>query len=348
MDTPQQNEQLNAGGPPSDAILMQMLYGPLMQQCVCVATKLKIADMVAETPKTVTELAKLTQTNEDALYRILRMLASTGIFVESKNREFGLTLLASLLRSDVPNSMYNFAIMMGEEWLWKNWGELMHCVKTGETAHEKVHGIDSFKFFAENKEAGHVFNNAMTNLSELVVPAVVEAYDFSSFDKLVDIAGGYGFTLAEILKANQQLKGVLFELPYLIDNAKEFLEKEGVINRVELVTGDFFQSVPAGADAYIMKHIIHDWNDELCIKILQNVGAVMNKKGKILIVEMVVPEINVPSPAKMLDLQMLVMEGGKERTKEEFESLLKTAGFNLTNIHLTKSPFCIIEGELIQ
>jgi hypothetical protein len=347
MDTTQNNQPLNAAGPPPEAILMQMLFGPLMQQSICVATKLKIADMVAKSPKTVTELANQTKVQEDALYRVLRMLASAGIFIENRNREFGLTPMASLLRSDVPNSLYNFAIMMGEDWLWQNWGELMHCVKTGETAHKKVHGIDSFKFFAENKEAGNVFNNAMTNFSESVVPAVVEAYDFSGFDKLVDIAGGYGFTLAGILKANQQLKGILFDLSYVIKDAKEFMGKEDVINRVELVAGDFFQSVPAGADAYIMKHIIHDWNDELCVKILQNIGSVMNKKGKVLIVEMVVPEINLPSPAKMLDLQMLVMEGGKERTKEEFQSLLKTAGFNLTNIHPTKSPCSIIEGELI-
>lgn len=343
----QESKSVNAGSPPPDAIMMQMLFSPLLQQSICVAAKLKIADMVAERPKNIAELAAQSQTNEDALYRILRMLASVGIFIESNNRGFGLTPMASLLRSDIPNSMYNFTIMMGEDWLWKNWGELMHCVKTGETSQKKVHGIDSFKFFEENKEAGNVFNSAMTNLSESVVPAVVGAYDFSGFTKLVDIAGGHGFTLAGILKANQQLKGVLFDLPYVVNDAKEFLEKEGVTNRVELVAGDFFESVPAGADAYIMKHIIHDWNDELCVKILQNIGSVMNKKGKVLVVEMVVPEINVPSPAKMLDLQMLVMEGGKERTKEEFQNLFRTAGFNLTNILPTKSPFSIVEGELI-
>jgi hypothetical protein len=348
MQTSDNNAKtVGAGGPPPAVTLMQMFLAPLLQRSICVVARLKIADMLASGSKPVSALAKQTQTNEDALYRVLRLLATAGIFSEKENQEFSLTPLASLLRSDLPDSLYHYAIMMGEDWLWEDWGQLMYCVKTGSTAQEKVHGMDSFQFFAKNKEAGIVFNNAMTNLSQSDVTSIVASYDFSAFHKLVDIAGGHGLALAKVLKANPKLHAVLYELPYVIEGAKEFLEKQGLINQVELLSGDFFESVPAGADAYMMKHIIHDWNDERCIQLLRNIGSAMDKNGKVLIIEMVVPGINIPGPAKMLDLQMLVMEGGKERTKEQFETLLNSAGFSLTNIIPTGSPFSIIEGQLI-
>ena len=339
------NQPGNAVVPPPDAILMQMLFGALMQQCICVAAKLGIAELLAEKPKTATELASETKTHEPSLYRVLRTLAGAGIFAETADRKFELTPIAALLRSDEPNSMRDFAIMFGEGWMWRAWGELMHSVKTGGVAHVKVQGMGSFEFFEQNKEAGEIFNRAMTSNTLRGVPPIVEAYDFSGVGKLVDIAGGHGLLLAGILKANPQVQGILFDLSYVIEGAGELLEKEGVSDRVELATGDFFQSVPAGADAYMMKHIIHDWDDEHSIKILQNIGAAMNENGKVLIIEMVVPEGNDPSPAKMLDIQMLVMETGKERTEEEYRRLLDASGFRLTRIIPTKSPYSVIEGE---
>jgi hypothetical protein len=301
--------------------------------------------LLAEKPQTATELAAKTKTHAPSLYRVLRTLASAGIFTENAGQKFQLTPLAALLRSDVPNSMHDFAIMMGEEWLWAAWGELMYSVKTGGVAHDKVQGMGSFEFFTKNKEAGKVFNRAMNNLSLTVTPAIVEAYDFSGVGKLVDIAGGHGILLAGILKANPQVQGILFDLPTVIEGAGELLEREGVSNRVKLVSGDFFHSVPAGANVYMMKHIIHDWDDERSIKILQNIRSAMNENGKVLILEIVVPEGNEPSPSKALDLMMLVMEGGKERTKDEYRTLLAAAGFKLTRIIPTKSPFSVIEGE---
>ncbi len=336
-----------ADAPPLDAILMQMLFGALMQKSICVAVRLGIADLLAEGSQTVIELATKTNTHAPSLYRVLRTLASAGIFAENGNRKFALTPLAGLLRSDAPNSMHDFTIMMGEDWLWQAWGELMYSVKTGGIAHDKIQGMGSFEFFTKNKEAGKVFHLAMTNLSLSVVAPIVESYDFSGIGKVVDIAGGHGLLLSRVLRANPQVQGILFDLRSVIDSAGELLEKEGVTSRVECVSGDFFQSVPAGADAYMMKHIIHDWDDDQSSKILRNIHSAMNERGKVLIIEMVVPDGNEPSPSKMLDLMMLVMEGGKERTKDEYKRLLETSGFRLARIVPTKSPYSLIEGERV-
>ena len=331
--------------PPPDAILMQMLFGAQMQRSICVAAKLGIADLLAARPQTADELAAKTGAHAPSLYRLLRTLASIGVFAETADRKFELTPVAALLRSDAPNSMRDFVILMGEDWIWQAWGELLHSIQTGGVAHEKVQGMSSFEFYERNEEAGKVFNRAMTNFTLAVIPAIVEAYDFSGVGKLVDIAGGHGLLLAGILKAHPQTQGILFDLPFVIEGAVGLLEKEGVRDRVELASGDFFQSVPAGGDAYMMKHIIHDWDDESSIKILRSIHSAMNENGKVLIIEMVVPEGNEPHPAKALDILMLVIEGGKERTKDEYRKLLEASGFKLTRVIPTKSPYSVIEGE---
>ena len=315
-----------------------------MQQSICVAARLGISDLLAEKPQTAAELAARTDSHESSLYRVLRFLASAGIFAENAEQAFSLTPMSELLRSDAPNSMRDIAIMLNEDWIWKAFGELGHSVKTGETAHYKVQGMGSFEYFEQNAEAGKVFNRAMTTMSKAVVPAIVGAYDFSGFGKLVDIAGGHGYLLSGILNANPDLKGVLFDLPYVIENAGVLLGEEGVVDRTERVSGVFFKSVPSGADAYLMKHIIHDWDDEKSIALLRNIHQAMNDDGKVLIVEMVVPETSEPSPAKVLDICMMVMEGGKERTEKEYRELLAAAGFHLTRVVPTQSPFSIVEA----
>jgi hypothetical protein len=343
----QNNQPSNANVPPPEAILPQMILGGLMQKSIYVAAKLGIADLIAKKPQTAEELAAENGTHAPSLYRVLRFLAMAGVFAENAERKFELTPIAELLRSDTPNSMRDYAIMMGEDWIWQAYGELMHSVKTGGIAHDKVQGMSSFEYYAQNEEKGEIFNRAMTNLSLLTAPAIVEAYDFSGINKLVDVAGGHGLLLAAILKANPHLQGVLFDLPFVIENAGELLESEGVAARTEKVSGDFFESVPAGADAYLMKHIIHDWDDQSSIKILQNIHRAMNDDGKVLIVEMVVAEGNEPSPAKGLDLVMLTIEGGKERTEAEYIKLLEASGFRLTKIIPTKSPMSVIEAERV-
>jgi len=340
----QTSQPINAGGTPPDAIMMQLLFAPIMQQCITIATKLKIADLVAEHPQAIGDIAAKTNTNADALYRMMRLLSSAGIFIKKDNK-FELTPLAALLRSDVPDSLYSFALLMGEDWIWRNWGELMYSIETGKIAHDKVHGMSSFEFFTSNTKAGTVFNNAMTNLSKGVVIPIVEAYNFSGVDKVADIAGGHGMLLAGILKANPKASGILFDLPSVIDGAIPLLKEEGILERVELVPGDFFQSIPKGADIFLMKHIIHDWDDNSSIKILKNIRSAMNDGGKVLIIEMVVPEGNEPSPSKIMDILMMIMEGGKERTEEEYRTLLKAADLKLTRIIPTKSPYSLVEAE---
>ncbi len=332
--------------PPPDTILMRMLIGGTIQQCISVVARLGIADLLAKKPQTATALATATKTNEDALYRVLRMLASIGIFSENSRKEFAHTELSTLLRTDAPNSLHGYAVMMSEYWHWQNWGQLMYSVRTGKTAQEKVHGMGSFEYFKQNPEAAEIFNRAMTSLSKSDVSPIVNAYDFSSAKKIVDIAGGQGFLLAGVLKANPKAEGILFDLPYTIEQARPVLEKEGVAGRVELLSGDFFESIPAGADYYMMKHIIHDWDDERCVKILENIRNSMAKNGKLLILEMVIPDGNEPSPSKFLDLQMLVTTGGRERTKEEFQKLLESAGFKLSRIVSTLSPMNVIEATM--
>ncbi|HXG84551.1 MAG TPA: methyltransferase [Pyrinomonadaceae bacterium] len=338
-----ENETLMPQLPP-EAVLPQMILGGLMQKGIWVAAKLGIADLLAEKPRTAEEIAAATDAHAPSLYRVLRLLASAGVFAENSERKFELTPIAELLRGDAPNSMRDYAVMMGEDWIWQAYGELMYSVKTGGIAHDKVQGMSSFEFYAQNEEVGEIFNRAMTNLSLLSAPAIVEAYDFSGIGKLVDIAGGHGLLLAAILKANPHLQGVLFDLPFVIESAGELLETEGVAARTEKVSGDFFESVPAGADAYLMKHIIHDWDDEQSIKILQNIHRAMNDDGKVLIVEMVVPEGNEPSPAKGLDLVMLTIEGGKERAAEEYRELIAAADLSLSRIIPTRSPYSIVEA----
>ena len=328
---------------PPEAFLTQLAFGALLSQALYVAAKLGIADLLAEKPKTVAELAATTNTHEGALYRVLRSLAGVGVFTETEERTFALTPYAEALRSDGPGSVRNGVIFMGEEWHWKVWGKMIYSVETGKPAWGEAHGAEVFDYFPKNPEQAEIFNRAMTDMSVGTAPVVVEAYDFSGVDTIADIAGGHGYLLARILNANPNLKGILFDMPQVIAGAPAMLEKEGVQARVEAVAGDFFESVPT-ADAYIMKHIIHDWDDARSIKILNSIRTAMKDNGKLLIVETVVPEGNQPHYSKLLDLEMLTSPGGAERTADEYRQLLAQAGFELTRIIPTKSPFSIIEA----
>jgi ubiquinone/menaquinone biosynthesis C-methylase UbiE len=274
----------------------------------------------------------------------MRALAGCGVFAETGARVFELTPTAELLRTDVEGSLRDLAVFMGADWHWKVWGDAPYGARTGKAAWEHVHGKEVFPYFAENAEAARVFDNAMTSLSKTVSKAVVEAYDFSSVRKLADIAGGHGSLLAAILRANPHLKGLLFDMPQVIAGARARVEAEGVGHAVELASGDFFESVPEGADAYMMKHIIHDWDDARALSILKNCHRAMPPDGKLLLVEMVVPGGNEPHFAKILDLEMMLSPGGLERTEAEFRELLAAAGFELKRIVPTASPMSVIEA----
>lgn len=335
----------DASPPPPEAVLTQMLLAPLVTQALRVVAELSIADLLTKRPRSIDELAAETGAHAPALYRFMRALASCGVFVETGDgRVFELTPLAEFLRADVEGSMRDLAIFMGADWHWQVWGDAVYSAQTGKVAWEHVHGKEVFPYFAEHAGAARVFDNAMTSLSKMVAKAVVAAYDFSSIVKLADIAGGHGSLLAAILRANSHLRGLLFDVPQVIAGAQSHLEAEGVSGRCELASGDFFASVPGGADAYLMKHIIHDWDDARALAILRNCHRAMPETGKLLLVEMVVPPGNEPHFAKIQDLEMMLSPGGLERTAGEFRQLFAAAGFELTRIIPTASPMSVIEG----
>jgi hypothetical protein len=300
--------------------------------------------LLKDSPKSCDELATATGTHAPSLYRVLRALASLGVFAETELNHFTLTPLAACLQSDVPDSFRAFVILLGEEH-YRVWGDLLHGVQTGGRPFEHIYGMNLFEYLAQNPESAKIFDESMTNFSVFDSAAIAASYDFSFIQTLVDVAGGQGLLIASILKSNPTLKGVLFDQPYVIERAKRLLEAEGVLERCHLAAGNFFESVPEGGDAYILKHIIHDWDDERAIAILKQCHKVMPDNGKLLVAEQVIPPGNEPFMGKLLDLNMLVMTpGGRERTEAEYRALFEKAGFKLTRIVPTQDEMSIIEG----
>ncbi len=335
--------ETQAETPPQIAML-QMISGFWISRALYIVAKLGIADHLAGGPKSAEEIAAGTDTHAGAIYRIMRALSSVGVFTQDADRRFGLTPLGSTLRTDAPGSLRAFAtVELGEEH-FPAWGELMYSVKTGEIAFDKTFGMPIWEFYAQNPENGRTFDDAMTSMTLATEEAILANYDASGISKLVDIAGGHGSLLAALLKANPGMKGVLFDLPDVTDGAKKRMEAKGLSDRCEVVAGNFFEAVPEGADAYMLKWIIHDWNDERSIAILKNIRRAIAEGGRLLLVEAVLPTGSEPHFGKFIDLNMLVMTGGRERTEEEYRALLEKAGFRLTKIIPTESPMSIIEG----
>ena len=328
---------------PPSAVLMQIANGTMVTQALGVVAKLGIADLIGDSDRDVDELASASSSESASLYRILRSLASVGVFTETSRAKFAHTPVSSLLRSDIEGSMRGMAIFMAEPWHYNVWGNMLHSAKTGGTAWKATYGVEVFEWFQKHPAESEIFNKAMTDMSASVAPALVAAYDFSGISVLADIAGGHGFLLSQILKANPAMKGILFDMDHVIAGSGEMLAKYGVADRVDAVSGDFFREVPA-ADAYIMKHIIHDWDDQRSIAIMKNIHTAMTGDGKLLLLEMVVPEGNEPHPSKILDLAMLALPGGLERTEAEYAALFEKAGFRLNRVIPTMSPFSVIEA----
>ncbi len=332
---------------PPQAILMQILFGYAPARAIGIAAELRIADHLADGSKTAEELALKTNNHARSLYRLLRACASVGIFSEDADKRFSLSPMAEFLRSDNPESLRAFAEMLANAEQFQTWSALDFSVQTGTPAFDKVHGMPTFEYYATHPKSGQIFNDAMTSVSLGTSMAVTQAYDFSGITKLVDIGGGHGFLLASVLGKYSTMKGILYDTAPIVEEAKELLEKHGIANRCETVGGNFFESVPSGGDAYMMKHIIHDWNDEECITILKHCRKGITEGGKLLVIEMVVPEGNEPSLSKLLDLQMLAVLPGCERTEAEYNRLFNEAGFTLTKIVSTMSPYSVIEGVAI-
>ena len=283
-------------------------------------------------------------TNADALYRLLRALTSMGIFAEGESRQFSLTPLAEPLQSDVPGSKRALALMSGDE-QFRSWAEIEYSIRTGDIAFEKVFGKPIFDYLGDNPEKARIFDAAMVGIHGRESNAVLDAYDFSDMDVVADIGGGNGSKLTMVLEKHTNIKGILFDLPHVVDRAKEQLERAGLLDRCDVEGGNFFESVPGGADAYLMRHIIHDWDDDKSLTILRNCHVAMSSTSKLLIVESVIPPGNEPFGGKLLDLVMLLIPGGKERTEDEYRSLLDKAGFELSRIVPTSTEISVIEAR---
>lgn len=343
------SDQMTAGMAPKpmppDAQMMMLATGFFASAAIYVATKLAVPDLLADGPKSAAELSAATNTDEHSLYRTLRSIASIGVFAESEGRTFANTPMSETLRSDVPNSTRDMVIWLLEEPHWRVYGELLYSVQTGKTAWDKVHGGPIFEtLFNSQRELGAIFNRAMTSFSRQTIPAILAAYDFSGAATIADIGGGVGHLLGAVLQKYSDVKGVLFEIPPVLEGATAMLDSYGVTERVELVAGDFTAEIPIVADVYMLKHIIHDWYDDKNQKILGNIRDVMPDDAKVLVIDAVVPTIGEPHFSKFLDLEMLMLPGGMERTAEEFESLLTKSGFRLNRIIQTPSPVSIVEA----
>jgi len=324
--------------------MLQIISGFWISRAVYVIAKLGIPDILNSGPKTAEELASATNTDAPSLYRVLRALASVGV-VNSEDGRFALNALTETLVTDAPGSLRWFAISeLGQEH-YPAWGNLMHSVRTGEIAFDNFFGVDIWKYFANNPEDAAVFNDSMSGVTAVANEEILSLYDFSGFNKIVDVGGGHGGLITSVLKKNPNLKGVLFDAPEVIEGAQTKIEAAGLADRLETASGNFFEAVPAGGDAYIMKWIIHDWDDQKSNTILRNIRNQIPANGRLILIDSVVPETNEPHFSKFIDLNMLVMTGGKERTEKEFQELLAAAGFRLVRIIPTKVPTSIVEAE---
>jgi hypothetical protein len=326
--------------------MLERIAAYWQSQLVFVAAKLGIADALAAGPLTVHEIAARVGAHPPYLARVLRALASVGIFAADPHGRFHLTRLAQTLRSDHPESLRNFALMLVDDYNWSAWGALEHTVRTGEPAFEHVHGAPAFPWMREHPEKEKMFSASMASISVMENAAVTRAYAFGKVRKVVDVGGAHGHLLVSILRSYVKLRGVLFDQPPVIEEAAKsgFLSASDLAGRCEAVGGDFFDSVPPGADTYVMKYIIHDWDDDKSVRILQNCRKAMGEDGRVLVIDHVVTAGNRFDWGKLMDINMMVMLGSKERTKDEFRQLFARAGLRLKRVVRTASSLSILEG----
>jgi hypothetical protein len=325
--------------------MLRMVVGCWISQAIYVAAKLGIADLLQDGPRTSAQLAGSTQTHAGTLYRVLRALASIEIFSEDDEGRFRLTPLAECLRSAAPGSLRAFAVMLGEAEHWRVWGDLLHSVRTGQPAFDHVFDMPQFQYFATHPESGRLFNEGISSRGGQENDAIVAAYDFARFATVVDIGAGEGGLLAAILKSTETTRGILFDLPHVVAAARTKFAGTQQAERCGFGEGDFFDAVPSGADAYILKKVIHNWDDERALSILKSCAAAMSQDARLLLIEPVVSPDNQPSFNKLLDLQMLVWtSGGRERTESEHAALLRAAGLRMHRVVPTETPLRIIDA----
>ena len=333
-----------AGGDSPPAALLRMIEGFWLSRALSVAISLNIADLLKDGPKSSKELASATGTHAPSLFRMLRALAAAGTFAEDESGRFAATPLATALQTGAPGSLRAFALEMLDEEHYRAWGDMLHTVKTGETAFDYHFGMDLWQYRAGHPEDAKTFDEAMADLTALLNKTILAACDFSLFGTVVDIGGGDGGLLAAILKAHQGVKGVLFDIPRVTARAERRVGAERLADRCKIVSGDFFQSVPQGGDAYILKAVIHDWDDSRAKAILMNCRRAMAANSRLLLIEAAILPGNGRFFYKFMDLNMMVMTGGRERTEAEYRELLTAAGFRPTRIVPAGFELSVIEA----
>ncbi|MDE3229141.1 MAG: methyltransferase [Chloroflexota bacterium] len=335
---------MSASATPPHLTMLRMLNEFHVTQMLAVAARLGVADQLANGPKSAEELASATNAQPDALYRMLRALANMGVFEALPERKFALTPLGATLRTDHSDTMRAFAMFLGGE-VYRAWGDLQYSVTTGKPAFDHVFGASHFDYLSAHPDANETFNQAMSAASQREIIAMVVAYDFAGVERVVDIGGGYGMLLAAILRANPALCGTLFDLPHVVANAEPTLRTAGVADRCEIVGGDFFTEAPPAGDILTLSHILHDWDDDHCVQILRNCARTLGVRSRLLIIEDIVePGANAPQTL-FRDMQMMVLNGGRERTAAEFERLFTSANLRLGRIIPTATTTRIIECE---
>jgi hypothetical protein len=326
---------------PPQAVLMQSLFGMSVSKSLSAVAALLVADALKSGPLYYTDLAEAVGADQRALHRVMRMLSGIGMFAETRPGTYSLTPVSDLLRSDVPGSMRDMAVMITARSHWEPWGKLEEVLRTGESGAQHAFGTDVFTWFQaeENRGEWEIFNAAMTSFSTSTAHTVVASVDFSGFTSIVDVGGGHGYLLNTILATAPHAKGTVYDLPGVVDSARP-------LDRITFVGGDFFANVPAGGDCYVLKQIIHDWSDGQCMTILSNIARALAAKGRVFVIETVMPETPEAHPAKFMDVNMLAMtEGGCERTEKEYAALFRKAGLRLMQVHPTQSQVSVIEAK---
>ena len=338
------NDQSPQSPLPPPLVMMQLLFGKQLTYSLSGVARLGVADHMTGKPQPVEKIAAKAGAHAPSLYRVMRMLAGFGVFKEGPQRHFALTPVGGLLKTGVPGSLRYMAMMFGEEFSTRAYEHIAECLRSGGDGVTEAYGKPIWEVLAERPEQCETFQQAMTNSTSVAADAIVEAYDFSGIERLADVGGGHGLLLAAILRANAHVQGVLFDRPEVVEHVPE-QQFTGCEGRITTEAGSFFERVPDGCDAYLLKHIIHDWSDEHCRTILDLMREKLPKHGRVLVCEMVVSDEPGPTPAKLLDIEMLVMAvGGKERTPEEFRELFASSGLRLNRIVATDRPISVIEA----
>jgi hypothetical protein len=322
--------------------LVNLGFGFILSGALSAAAELGVADVLARGPRGAASLAEELRVDAQSLYRVLRLLASVEVFSEDDAGCFSLTPAADYLRSDAPGSLRSAVLMLTQRIFWLPTGELVDTVRTGKNPFERIFGKPFFDYLATDAVQGAIFHRGMSSLSDMEDGPIASSYDFTPLKRVVDVGGGHGGFLIEALKAAPGLRGVLYDHRHVLAEAR--IQKAGLAERCELVEGDFFESVPAGADAYVLKRILHDWSDEVCVRILHNCREAMAPGGRVLVVDTVIPRGNAPHGGKVLDVMMMASLPGRERTEEDFSKLFAQAGLRLSRVIHTPAALSLTEA----